>query len=146
MHRYLSAVGLGDLARYREPESGAAVGAGEGGPVEALEDEGQLVLRDAGPVSETSSSARPSSSRTTTATLPPSGVYLTALSRSMEATWRTRPRSKVAGTSRSGPAHSTETFPQAALAACAASRATAARSWRPTLRSLCCADPGDSPA
>src|SRR5215207_2455605 len=59
------------------------------------------------PVSETSSATRPSSSRNLTATLPPSGVYFTALSRSMEAAWRTRPLSKVAWISRSGGTYST---------------------------------------
>jgi hypothetical protein len=43
----LAAVGLGDLARYGEPQARAAVGAGGVRPVEALEDEGQLVIRDA---------------------------------------------------------------------------------------------------
>ncbi len=41
---YLPAVSLGDLTRYREPEADAAVGTGRVRPVEALEDEGQLVL------------------------------------------------------------------------------------------------------
>ena len=36
----LTSVGLGDLARYGEPEAGAAVGVGGVRPVEALEDEG----------------------------------------------------------------------------------------------------------
>ena len=41
-------MGLGDLARYGEPQARAAVGAGRVNPVETLEDQGKLVLRDAG--------------------------------------------------------------------------------------------------
>ena len=44
-----------------------------------------------------------------------------------------RSRSKVASTARFGRAYSTDTLPSAAVrAACAASSATAPRSWRPT--------------
>jgi hypothetical protein len=44
---YLAAVGLGDLAGYGQPQARAAIGAGGISPVEAFEDEGQLILRDA---------------------------------------------------------------------------------------------------
>jgi hypothetical protein len=54
------------------------------------------------PVSETASSARSSCSLTPVVTLPPFGVYFTALPSDMEATWRMRPRSKVATISWSG--------------------------------------------
>ena len=40
-------MGLGDLAGYGQPKARAALGAGGISPVEALEDEGQLILRDA---------------------------------------------------------------------------------------------------
>src|SRR5215211_2837741 len=43
---YLAAMGLGDLAGYGQPQACAARGAGGIGPVEALEDEGQLLLGD----------------------------------------------------------------------------------------------------
>src|SRR5215207_7043673 len=44
---YLTTVGLCDLAGYGEPQARTAVGAGGVRPVEALEDERQLVIRDA---------------------------------------------------------------------------------------------------
>src|SRR5215203_1265594 len=44
---YLAAVGLGDLAGYGQPQARAALRAGGISPVEALEDKGQLILRDA---------------------------------------------------------------------------------------------------
>src|ERR687895_1990652 len=47
LHPYLAAVGLGYLAGYGQPQARAAIGAGGISPVEAFEDEGQLVLRDA---------------------------------------------------------------------------------------------------
>src|SRR5215216_6416801 len=47
LHPYLAAVGLGDLAGYGQPQARAALGAGGISPVEAFEDEGQLILRDA---------------------------------------------------------------------------------------------------
>jgi hypothetical protein len=47
LHPYLAAVGLGDLAGYGQSQARAAIGAGGISPVEALEDEGQLILRDA---------------------------------------------------------------------------------------------------
>src|SRR5215217_3942637 len=43
---YLAAMGLGDLAGDGQPQACAARGAGGIGPVEALEDEGQLLLGD----------------------------------------------------------------------------------------------------
>src|SRR5215218_10538544 len=43
---YLAAVGLGDLTGYGQPQTRAALRAGGIGPVEALEDEGQLLLGD----------------------------------------------------------------------------------------------------
>src|SRR5215211_2551973 len=46
---YLAAVGLGDLAGYGQPQARAARGAGGIGPVEALVDEGQLILGDPNP-------------------------------------------------------------------------------------------------
>src|SRR5215208_8195603 len=46
---YLAAVELGDLAGDGQPQARAALGAGGIGPVEALEDVGQLVLRDPNP-------------------------------------------------------------------------------------------------
>src|SRR5215213_3756432 len=46
---YLAAVGLGDLAGYGKPQARAARGAGGIGPVEALVDEGQLILGDPNP-------------------------------------------------------------------------------------------------
>src|ERR687889_874867 len=46
---YLAAVGLGDLAGDGQSKARAARGAGGIGPVEALEDEGQLVLGDPNP-------------------------------------------------------------------------------------------------
>src|SRR5215213_6157487 len=49
LHPYLAAVGLGDLAGYGQPQAHAARGAGGIGPVEALVDEGQLVLGDPNP-------------------------------------------------------------------------------------------------
>ena len=63
------------------------------------------------PVSETASATPPSYSSTLTVTLPPLGVYLTALSRRMEATCSTRPRSKVAVISCSVGTNSTDTLP-----------------------------------
>src|SRR5829696_7809146 len=47
LHPYLAAVGLGDLAGYGQPQARAVLGAGGISPVEAFEDEGQLILRDA---------------------------------------------------------------------------------------------------
>src|SRR5215203_6103458 len=44
---YLAAVGLGDLAGYGQPQARAVLGAGGISPVEAFEDEVQLILRDA---------------------------------------------------------------------------------------------------
>src|SRR5215208_6033993 len=49
LHPYLAAVGLGDLAGDGQPKARAARGAGGIGPVEALEDEGQLLLGDPNP-------------------------------------------------------------------------------------------------
>src|SRR5215203_5460942 len=49
LHPYLAAVGLGDLAGNGESKARASRGAGRIGPVEALEDEGQLVLGDPNP-------------------------------------------------------------------------------------------------
>src|SRR5215208_6852092 len=46
---YLAAVGLGDLAGYGQPQTRAALRAGGIGPVEALEDERQLLLGDPNP-------------------------------------------------------------------------------------------------
>src|ERR687895_2247780 len=46
---YLAAVGLGDLAGYGQPQARAALRAGGISPVEALEDEGPLIRRDADP-------------------------------------------------------------------------------------------------
>src|SRR5918997_2954867 len=43
---YPAAVGFGDLARYREAQAGATGGPSLIGPVEAIEDERQLVLGD----------------------------------------------------------------------------------------------------
>src|SRR5215211_9394609 len=47
LRTYLAAVGLGDLAGYGQPQARAAFEAGGISPVEAFEDEGQLILRDA---------------------------------------------------------------------------------------------------
>src|SRR5688572_28946122 len=44
LHLYPGAVGLGDLARYREVEAESARRAGRVGPMDALGDEWQLVL------------------------------------------------------------------------------------------------------
>src|SRR5215211_3165865 len=44
---YLAAVGLGALAGYGQPQARAALGAGGIRPVEAFEDERQLILHDA---------------------------------------------------------------------------------------------------
>ena len=44
---YGAAVGFGDLARYGEAEARAVFGARGVGPVEAFEDEGQLIFGDA---------------------------------------------------------------------------------------------------
>src|SRR5829696_8923270 len=46
---YLAAVGLGDLAGYGQPQARAVLGAGGISPVEAFEDEGQLLLGDPNP-------------------------------------------------------------------------------------------------
>src|SRR5215212_11653187 len=46
---YLAAVGLGDLAGYGQPKARTALGAGGISPVEAFEDEGQLILGDPNP-------------------------------------------------------------------------------------------------
>src|SRR5919112_4365369 len=46
LHLYPAAVRFGDLARYREAEAESARRAGRVGPMEALEDEWQLVLGD----------------------------------------------------------------------------------------------------
>src|SRR5829696_10100757 len=43
---YLAAVGLGDLAGYGQPQARAVLGAGGISPVEAFEDERQLLLGD----------------------------------------------------------------------------------------------------
>ena len=87
------------------------------------------------PLSETSSSTRSPRPLTPTVTLPPSGVYLTALSSNMEATWRIRPRSKVAMIPWSGGTNSTDSLPSAlSLAVSTASFAISPRSWRPTSR------------
>src|SRR5215213_6242052 len=49
LHPYLAAVGLGDLAGYGQPQARAALRAGGISPVEALVDEGQLILGDPNP-------------------------------------------------------------------------------------------------